>query len=144
MNPYDDALYRFHQLQALRRGLPPWAYADFRQRWKGQSETDLTQLIPPPPDPAGPGRRPQFNRGMLCVTPQANEVLPLHELLVAVVPHAVGDWGEINSLDWLPNERATINGGRICSAYHSRTGQKFWVITAAGRSPTTVLLSEVH
>ena len=40
------------------------------------------------------------------------------------------------------NDRAICSGMRILSSYHTRAGQKFWIITEADRSATTILLPE--
>ena len=40
------------------------------------------------------------------------------------------------------NERARIEGTRLLSVYHAVSGIKFWLITEADRSVTTVLLPE--
>jgi hypothetical protein len=51
------------------------------------------------------------------------------------------DWGE--SLDKEMNDAAVEQGNdRILSAYRDSGGVKFWIITEADRSATTVLLPE--
>jgi len=40
------------------------------------------------------------------------------------------------------NNQALATGARLLSVYHSETGLKFWIITEADRSVTTVLLPE--
>jgi hypothetical protein len=40
------------------------------------------------------------------------------------------------------NDQALIEGTRILSVYHAATSIKFWIITEADRSATTVLLPE--
>jgi hypothetical protein len=142
MPPVDDALYRAHQLQASRRGVPPLAYADFQTRVKLRSDTDLTQLLPPPPDLPNTIRRPRFTLGKLCVTPAAALVLTPHELLVAVARHAVGDWGELEKADRQENEQALGNRGRLVSVYEAGNGTRFYVITDPGWETTTILLPE--
>jgi hypothetical protein len=42
--------------------------------------------------------------------------------------------------DWRTNEEALAVGLRLFSVYHAADGTKFWVITEADRSATTVLL----
>jgi len=44
--------------------------------------------------------------------------------------------------DQRENDRALIEGGQLMSVYTASTGQKFWVITEAGFSHTTVILPE--
>jgi hypothetical protein len=64
--------------------------------------------------------------------------------LAGIRRHARRDWGEIDSEDWNANDRALLHGGRLFSAYHSARGVRFWVITEADRSVTTVLLPEEY
>ena len=42
------------------------------------------------------------------------------------------------------NDAAIIHGGRILSAYKTSSGTRFWIITEADRSSTTVLLPEEY
>lgn len=52
--------------------------------------------------------------------------------------HASGDWGEVGLQDKLGNDDALIHGDRLLSVY-TIEDTKFWVITEADRSATTVL-----
>jgi hypothetical protein len=55
--------------------------------------------------------------------------------------HASGDWGDICPEDRGLNELALKDGSRLLSVYG--TGErKFWIITEADRSVTTVLMPE--
>lgn len=54
--------------------------------------------------------------------------------------HVTGDWGEVDAHDANENELSVERGFRILSAYTLSTGVKFWIITEADRSVTTVLL----
>jgi hypothetical protein len=56
--------------------------------------------------------------------------------------HKSGDWGGLEEEDRQANDRALVEGTRILSAYHTGTGLKFWIVTEADRSVTTVLLPE--
>ena len=55
-----------------------------------------------------------------------------------------GDWGDCAPEDAAENEFALGKYLRLFSVYHSATGEKFWVITEADRSVTTVLLPEEY
>jgi hypothetical protein len=57
--------------------------------------------------------------------------------------HASGDWGDLDTHDRLENEIAVREGFRILSAYELE-GIRFWVITEADRSTTTILLPEEY
>jgi hypothetical protein len=49
---------------------------------------------------------------------------------------------DVDEHDWQENELSLREGFRLLSAYHTDTGLKFWVITEADRSATTVLLPD--
>lgn len=84
----------------------------------------------------------KFPFGQIVSTPNALNCIPADEMLAALRRHLSGDWGTLDKEDWNTNERALRHGGRLFSAYLSITGQKFWIITEADRSVTTVLLPE--
>jgi hypothetical protein len=54
--------------------------------------------------------------------------------------HVTGDWGEVDEEDRRENELSVIQGFRLLSSYTLANGAKFWIITEADRSATTVLL----
>lgn len=78
--------------------------------------------------------------GRVVVTACANEVLMHEDIIAALNRHQVGDWGEICKADWKANDNARKYGERILSSYTSTFGDKFWIITEADRSYTTILL----
>lgn len=84
----------------------------------------------------------KFALGQLVATPNALGSVPNDEILVALSRHVRGDWGTLDPHDWNENEQALVHGGRLLSAYTSTAGIKFWIITEADRSVTTVLLPE--
>jgi hypothetical protein len=86
------------------------------------------------------GSRAKFNLGRVMATPAANELVGAAEMLRALGRHAAGDWGEVDGEDWRANDRALLSGGRLLSAYRNERKAKFWIITEADRSATTVLL----
>jgi hypothetical protein len=86
--------------------------------------------------------QPTFPFGQLVATPNALNHIPNDDILVALARHVRGDWGTLDAEDWNSNERALAHGGRLFSAYLSTQGVKFWIITEADRSVTTVLLPE--
>lgn len=89
--------------------------------------------------------KPFFALGRTLATPGALVVLNGLSLSPAALlsRHQRGDWGELDSVDKRTNNKALINGGRIFSAYRFDT-VKFWVITEADRSATTILLPEEY
>lgn len=82
----------------------------------------------------------KFGLGRTLTTPGALEAIPQEEVFRALQRHADGDWGEVCPEDAEENTFAVENGLRILSAYTSSSGVKFWIITEADRSATTVLL----
>ena len=82
----------------------------------------------------------KFKLGRLVITPAALEAIPEQEVKNAIDRHAKGDWGNLSQEDIYEKECALKNGARILSSYELSTGEKFWVITEADRSATTVLL----
>jgi hypothetical protein len=87
----------------------------------------------------------RFPLGQLVITPGALEKLSAKEIQLALNRHASGDWGELPEEDVRENQRALAHGSRLFSAYRSDDGQtRFYVITEADRSVTTVLLPEEY
>lgn len=58
--------------------------------------------------------------------------------------HQSGDWGDVPEEDRRENELSVRMGFRILSAYTLNDGTKFWIITEADRSVTTILLPEEY
>jgi hypothetical protein len=88
--------------------------------------------------PPGP---PRFPLGQIIFSASATLRLRTEEVLTALGRHGRGDWGDLLPEDALANALALQQGGRLFSAYglgHNR----FWIITDADRSRTTVLLPE--
>jgi len=87
----------------------------------------------------------KFKLGQVVATPGALEELSREEISSALRRHASGDWGDLCKEDKKENELALKEGFRILSAYKSSgNGKKFWIITEADRSVTTVLLPEEY
>lgn len=80
--------------------------------------------------------------GQVVATPNALGAIPPEDVLKAIARHAAGDWGECGPEDWQENELSLKEGFRLFSVYRDGNGVKFWVITEADRSATTVLLPE--
>lgn len=79
--------------------------------------------------------------GELVITANASLRLSTEEVLTALRRHACGDWGDLCPEDAMANDDALHQGGRLLSAYGD--GQfRFWIITEADRSVTTILLPE--
>lgn len=86
----------------------------------------------------------KFTLGQMVMTPGIREHVSSAELLAALVRHAAGDWGDLPDEDRAANESALRYGGRLMSAYLTRAGERFWIITEADRSKTTALLPDEY
>ena len=84
----------------------------------------------------------KFPLGRLVATPNALEHIPNPDIMTALLRHLTGDWGDVDEHDREENELSLKEGLRLLSVYRSAAGVKFWIITEADRSATTVLLPE--
>ena len=84
----------------------------------------------------------KFPLGRLVATPNALEHIPNPDIMTALLRHLTGDWGDVDEHDREENELSLKEGFRLLSVYRSAAGVKFWIITEADRSATTVLLPE--
>jgi len=85
-----------------------------------------------------------FPLGRLVMTANAARSLTRREMLDGLRRHATGDWGDLPADDARQNDAALRRGGgRLFSAYGQGPG-RFWIITEADRSATTVLLPEEY
>ena len=83
-----------------------------------------------------------FYLGRLVITPNARDRLHPEDVQRCLARHACCDWGDCCKEDDAENEFALDRYLRLFSVYHDRNGTKFWIITEAGRSATTILLPE--
>ena len=84
----------------------------------------------------------RFSMGRILGTPNVLRTVWIDEIRDALYRHSNGDWGDVSQADWRSNDYAVRHGERILSAYITKEGQKFWIITEADRSATTILLPE--
>jgi hypothetical protein len=85
-----------------------------------------------------------FKLGHLVATPGALAAVTRDEMRLALARHRSGDWGDVPPEDARENDFSVAEGYRILSAYRTADGTKFWVITEADRSATTVLLPDEY
>lgn len=83
-----------------------------------------------------------FRLGQIVATPNALSKLSQDDILRGIQRHQAGDWGDVDNHDREANNQALIDGTRLFSVYHSASNLKFWIITEADRSVTTVLMPE--
>lgn len=91
-----------------------------------------------------PARTVKVKIGKTVITPDALERIGTACVMHALLRHSWGDWGEVDEHDRQANEAALKDGTRLLSVYHTPDGVKFWVITEADRSVTTILLPEEY
>ena len=92
--------------------------------------------------------QPKFPLGRTVMTGglsyQLAEEYPDQETAMVLLPvfqrHQSGDWGDMSTGDVTLNDLAVKGKGRLMSAYATRKGTKFWIITEWDRSVTTALL----
>lgn len=86
---------------------------------------------------------PAFDLGRLVATPGALALVDddPSKFFPFIERHACGDGGDLCDEDKLANAQAIEHGNRVLSAYEIH-GTKFWIITEADRSATTILLPE--
>jgi len=87
-------------------------------------------------------KKVSFPFGRLVTTPNAMQSVPLEVMIGALARHGRGDWGIVGAEDWDANQKALENGERLVSAYFTKESGKFFVITEADRSQTTILMPE--
>ncbi len=87
---------------------------------------------------------PKFSTGRVYMTPGIQRKLSPASIFDALARHVAGDWGDLDEEDRNTNDEALRFGGRILSAYVDRHQTRFWIITEADRSSTTILLPEEY
>lgn len=83
-----------------------------------------------------------FALGQTVITRNALKQLNPADVYASLRRHARRDWGDVCPEDAAENDLSLQEGFRLLSAYTDRNGTKFWIITEADRSATTVLLPE--
>lgn len=84
----------------------------------------------------------KFPLGAVVMTPAAMEALNPEDVALAIQRHGNCDWGDCCPEDRQENDFALPRALRLLSAYRDRNGTKFWIITEADRSATTILLPD--
>ena len=83
-----------------------------------------------------------FPLGKVVITPYARDHLHPEDVSLSIMRHARCDWGDCCKVDAAENELSLKEGLQLFSVYHNRNNVRFWIITEADRSATTVLLPE--
>ena len=82
----------------------------------------------------------KFPFGNVVATRLAAETLFAMDIENALLRHVKADWGDACAEDKASNDAALAHGGRHLTDSTDRNGVKFWIITEADRSATTILL----
>jgi hypothetical protein len=84
----------------------------------------------------------RFALGQTFITPGAEEALEIagQTAIEFLRRHVTGDWGELSDNDVKENELSLERGLRLLSRYQTTKGERFWIITEADRTATTILL----
>jgi hypothetical protein len=85
-----------------------------------------------------------FSLGRILMTPGVEESIDRSDIVEAIGRHARGDWGELCADDVKQNEIALKVGDRLFSVFADERSTRFYVITEADRSVTTVLLPDEY
>jgi hypothetical protein len=80
--------------------------------------------------------------GKVVMTPKAQATLGSREVVEALLRHARGDDGDLDEFYTREPERRALDGCRRLSVFRTTVGGRFWVITEADATLTTVLLPE--
>ena len=83
-----------------------------------------------------------FRLGQTVITSNALQTLVMDDVVYALRRHQRGDWGVVSKADAELNDESLLTDCRVLSAYIDRNDVRFWIITEADRSVTTVLLPE--
>lgn len=80
--------------------------------------------------------------GRVVMTPRAQATLASHEVTEALLRHLRGDEGDLEQFARRQPERRAMEGCRRLSVFRAANGGRFWIISKADNSRTTVLLPE--
>jgi hypothetical protein len=95
----------------------------------------------PIPTSDRPVDKSRFPLGKAVVTARALDLLRPDEIALGLARHVRGDWGRVCPEDATANEEALRTSGRLLSVF-GEGERRFWIITEADRSVTTILLPE--
>ncbi len=82
--------------------------------------------------------------GVIMITRNAAQQLHHEDVLDGLGRHVMGDYGELEDVDWQTNDDARRHGYGIVSSYTDRRHRRFLIVTEADRSATTILLPEEY
>lgn len=83
-----------------------------------------------------------FEIGKIVVTRNADKTLDHSSIILALQKYVKGNWGDLCIEDIEANQEALKYGLRLFAVYYDKNNTKFYIITEADRSITTILLPE--
>lgn len=83
--------------------------------------------------------QPKFPLGQIVITENAAQHLDTVAVNEALRRHVSGDWGDVPPEDSCENEYSLQHGFRLLSAYGTGN-RRFWLVTEADRSATTIMM----
>ena len=83
----------------------------------------------------------RFPLGQIVATSNALSILTPEEISQGLARHAKGDWGDVSQESVEQNNESLHDGSRVMSVY-GEGRKRFWIITEANRSVTTILMPE--
>lgn len=93
-------------------------------------------------DMVKPNSNSRLPCGPVVLTDNAAKKLSIEDVAVALGRHFAGERGGVPAPDRNAKNHGRLRGFRSLSANRSRAGLRFWVITEAASSITTVLLDQ--
>ena len=82
--------------------------------------------------------------GMVFVTRKAARRLNKDDAMDCLERHMIGDYGDVDDIDWKTNNVAWEHGFPVVSSYFDRKKNRFLIVTEADRSATTILLPDEY
>ena len=82
--------------------------------------------------------------GSFFVTRKAASRLHQADAIDCLERHMIGDYGDVDDIDWKTNDIAWEHGFPVVSSYTDRKKNRFLIMTDANRSVTTILLPEEY
>lgn len=124
----------------LQAALAEVNWHEIAASWLDDLFTEQSSEEPAPEPSAGPIAEPLFSLGRTVCTPGALDAIPAEAIALALSRHERGDWGLVSEHDRAENNLSLKEGFRLLSVYETNGGVRFWIITEADRSVTTILL----
>lgn len=85
-----------------------------------------------------------FPLGRIVMTRGVHFGISADEMLIGLLRHAKGDWGDVCDEDRVSNDEALVRQFRLVSEFQTSNKTKFWIITEHDRSRTTILLPKEY